>query len=702
MALFFVSYSKISIFLVNLGINYFLIQKMTNSIKPYYLIPLLLLVISCAKTREKVPKKEIKSNIIETYLKNAENRDNNNEDRRENLKKAYTIYVTLEDDVYKREKIAQMSAIYYEFKEYDMCKKLNNKMLRLATKIKDSFGMAKANMNLGIHYQFTKLDTAFSYFSKSNKLYEKLNRYPYEHGKTLISMARILQATKDNIGSEALTIDAIQKFELAKKERYLPTAYTNLGIISNYFEHYDQAISYHLRAIEYAKNSKRKIYRTIASYNNIGNSYRLKKDYKSAKKYYDKALSYKEYLKGNPKTYARLIDNKAYADFLSGEERGLPDLFFKALYIRDSIDHKRGLISNSLHLSEYYQSKGEDSLAIQYATRAKDISLEIDNNEELLKSYQILSEVAPSDEGVQYAHAYIKLSDSLQREERLFRDKFARIEYETDQIKEENQQIAKENDRLIVAVLGLSALFILGYIIFRQKQSNKELLFAQRQQESNQEIYRLLLNQQIKLEEGRQLEQQRMSEELHDGVLGRLFGVRLSLDGINQRANDGFTDARNKYIEELKSIEKEIRLISHDLGTDSISPDVAYADVVESLISDLCEAHSMEFEFENDENIDWDVVNNHKKVNIYRILQESLQNIFKHAQAQKIKISFDYSEDKINLTILDDGIGFNSNKVKKGIGLKNITSRVRQMSGMVDFMSNKGGGTSVLISIPSY
>ena len=67
---------------------------------------------------------------------------------------------------------------------------------------------------------------------------------------------------------------------------------------------------------------------------------------------------------------------------------------------------------------------------------------------------------------------------------------------------------------------------------------------------------------------------------------------------------------------------------------------------------------------------------------------------------QNIKISFDYVDGKINLTILDDGIGFKSDKVKRGIGLKNITSRVSQMSGVVDFISNSESGTKVSVNVP--
>ncbi|RKN00281.1 two-component sensor histidine kinase, partial [Aquimarina sp. AD1] len=359
-----------------------------------------------------------------------------------------------------------------------------------------------------------------------------------------------------------------------------------------------------------------------------------------------------------------------------------------------------GLSTINLHYSEYYKAQVNDSLAKLYALKVKEAAPIVNNNVELLKAYQLLTEVSGSDEGLMYAQKHIKLNDSLIKEERAYVNKFARIQFETEEKVEEIAQISRENQYLVFAILGLSVLSLLGYVIFKQQQSNKELLFEQNQQQSNQEIYRLLLSQQLKLEEGRKLEQHRMSEELHDGVLGRLFGVRLSLDGINQRANDGFTDARNKYIDELKSIEREIRLISHDLGTETLSPDIAYVDVVESLVSDLCTVHKMDFAFANDENIDWETVDDQKKVNLFRIIQESLQNIFKHARAKSVKINFDYVDDKINLTILDDGIGFKSSKVKRGIGLKNITSRVTQMDGVVDFISNQDSGTKVSVGIP--
>ncbi|WP_299440960.1 tetratricopeptide repeat-containing sensor histidine kinase [uncultured Aquimarina sp.] len=651
---------------------------------------------------------ELRFGLIESSLKEAKDKKRSLKERKESLKEAYAISSTLDDGLYKLNQFREISLEYYRVKDLDNFKKHNDKTLDLSIILKDSLNMAKSYFLNGLYYRNSDLGIAYENFDKSEKIYASFDKannldpllYAYDHGKVLTDLAKILRKVKDYSQSEGLTIEAIKKFKLSKNPKYLPLCYTNLGILAKYTERYEASVDYHLQSIEYAKNTNKEVFQTIASYNNIGTVYKSDKKYKKAEEYYNRALSYNDFLNKNPKTFALLLDNLAYVKFLSNDNENIPEAFFESLSIRDSISDIQGISTNTLHLAEYYKSNENDSLAKSFAERAKNAALEVNNNEELLQSYELLSEVSDNENGLVYARKYIRLSDSLVKEERAFRDKLARIRFETEEKVQEIAAISREKELLIFAILGLSVLFLLGYVIFRQQQSNKELLFEQNQQQSNQEIYRLLLSQQLKLEEGRKLEQHRMSEELHDGVLGRLFGVRLSLDGINQRANDGFTESRNKYIDELKSIEKEIRLISHDLGTDTLSPDIAYVDVVESLVSDLCTVHKMEFAFANDENIDWETIDDQKKVNLFRIIQESLQNIFKHARAKSVKINFDYVDDKINLTILDDGIGFKSSKVKRGIGLKNITSRVTQMNGVVDFISNQDSGTKVSVGIP--
>ncbi len=665
------------------------------------------IISSCVNSDKVIESQELKANMIQDLIDNSKLEKISKEEIINNLEKAYGVASTLENNSLKIEKIHEIGITYYSLKDFDNYKKMNERALEISKLINDSLNIAKSYFYLGIHYRKSEIEIAYNNFYEAEKIYTAINtkgrnlkEIAFDRGSVLIDLAQIMRKAKDYGQSESLTIKAIESFEESENNMYLPICYTNLGILAKLSERYEEAIVYHKKAIEFSKGTEKEVLQTLVSLNNIGTVYKSQKRYNEAKNSFNEALSYKDFLSKNPRRHALLLDNLAYVNFLSRDLDSIPELFFRSLDIRERINDHSGISTNTLHLASYYQYIEEDSIAKMYAERSRDICIELQNNEELLKAYQILSEVSDSYTGLGYSKKYIALSDSLVKEERLFRDKFARIRFETEEIAEENLQMSKENQILIIAILGLTALFLLGYIIFRQQQSNKELLFAQTQQESNEEIYRLMLNQQIKLEEGRQLEQKRMSEELHDGVLGRLFGVRLSLDGINQRVKDEFNEARTKYIDELKSIEKEIRLISHDLGTEAIPTDIAYTDAVESLISDLCAAHKIHFEFYNDENIDWEEVDDQKKVNFFRILQESMQNIFKHAQAKSIKINFDYVEDSIKLTILDDGIGFNANKVKRGIGLKNISSRVKQMSGVVQFLSNNNSGTKVSVSVP--
>ena len=119
-----------------------------------------------------------------------------------------------------------------------------------------------------------------------------------------------------------------------------------------------------------------------------------------------------------------------------------------------------------------------------------------------------------------------------------------------------------------VIILLISALLI--YIIITQRSKNKQLRFVQKQQEANEEIYNLMLLQQDKIEEARVIEKKNISQELHDAVLRRLFGTRLSLDSLNMASSEEAINTRSKYIQDLKKIEEDIRKVSHELNTDFI------------------------------------------------------------------------------------------------------------------------------------
>ncbi|MEZ4780719.1 MAG: histidine kinase [Flavobacteriaceae bacterium] len=171
----------------------------------------------------------------------------------------------------------------------------------------------------------------------------------------------------------------------------------------------------------------------------------------------------------------------------------------------------------------------------------------------------MLGQLESGSKGIEYFNEHIRLSDSLLKNERQARDKFTRIEFETDQIIAEKEQISKERLIFLLSSIGILIGAILIYIIISQRAKNKQLRFNQMQQEANEEIYNLMIAQQGKIEEGRAVEKKRISKELHDGILGKLFGTRLNLDTLNLLATPEAIKSRERYISGLKSIEEEIR-----------------------------------------------------------------------------------------------------------------------------------------------
>ncbi|RLD25873.1 MAG: two-component sensor histidine kinase, partial [Bacteroidetes bacterium] len=121
---------------------------------------------------------------------------------------------------------------------------------------------------------------------------------------------------------------------------------------------------------------------------------------------------------------------------------------------------------------------------------------------------------------------------------------------------------------------------------------------------------------------------------------------------------------------------------------------------VKTLIETQTLAYQLEFSLKEDNEIPWDDVSNKTKIHIYRVLQETMQNIYKHANAKHIKISFELKNNVILLAVEDNGSGFNVAKAKKGIGIKNINSRVTEIGGEVEIDSKVDVGTKIIITVP--
>lgn len=238
----------------------------------------------------------------------------------------------------------------------------------------------------------------------------------------------------------------------------------------------------------------------------------------------------------------------------------------------------------------------------------------------------------------------------------------------------------------------------LAYFLRVQRTKNKELIFEREQQKSNEEIFSLMLKQQSNLEEGRLKERHRISEDLHDGVLGKIFGTRIGLGFLNFEGDENDKKKQQLYIEELQNIEKEIRAISHELKSDILSSKVDFYKIIENLIDQKSDLGNFECEINADNEIQWDKISDEIKINLYRITQEALQNCIKYSNATKVDIHFELNDDTLNLFIKDNGIGFNIKEKRKGIGLKNMQSRATKLNGVFKVTSIINKGTTIFVS----
>ena len=123
--------------------------------------------------------------------------------------------------------------------------------------------------------------------------------------------------------------------------------------------------------------------------------------------------------------------------------------------------------------------------------------------------------------------------------------------------------------------------------------------------------------------------------------------------------------------------------------------------MVNNLVENIKEHSDIHFKIITDDKIDWNTVNSLVKMQVYRILQEALQNIEKYAQAKSVVISMIERDQKLNVTITDDGVGFDMNSAKIGIGHKNMQERAAEIKGSCVISSSIGKGTKINLIIPT-
>ncbi|RXR24178.1 ATP-binding protein [Flavobacterium stagni] len=592
--------------------------------------------------------------------------------------------------------------VYFDLGAWEKYKDTSRKLLIYSLKHEDSLYVGLALRYIGnYHYNLKNLDSTFYYYTRSEKLFNKLK--DKENSAVILLKKGIVQLEiNDFLGSDLSLRKAYNLFKDTDEYQKLYATLNTLGSVSVELKEYSRAIYYYNQALSVIKKGKLNNHECQESncLNNLGLLYNELKDYKKSIYYYKLALKDENLIKENPRLYSIIIDNLAYSKLKSNQLSDLPQLFFKSLEKKDKLKDLNSITVVNIHLSEYFANIKDTLNAVYYSDKAISYAKKLNIPLYKIAAYKQASNVNKS-KSLNYSEYYIKLNDSLQMIERTSKDRFARIELETEEILQQKDSLEQKNRSILNYFIGTIAIGALLFFMRAQRAKSRELLLRQAQQRANEDIYKLIISQQNKLEEGRVLEKTRIAKELHDGVLGRLFGLRLNLDGLNHRDDDAAIQERIRCLEELKIIEQDLREISHELSREKYVLVNNFVAIVNNLLEEQAKINPAKLNALIGENVDWDLLSNTTKINLYRILQECLQNINKYANAKNIKVEF--RKDKkgnLVLNITDDGDGFEVDKKSRGIGLKNIVTRTHESDGIIEIKSAPGKGTRISITVP--
>lgn len=257
-----------------------------------------------------------------------------------------------------------------------------------------------------------------------------------------------------------------------------------------------------------------------------------------------------------------------------------------------------------------------------------------------------------------------------------------RIKDSENELQTKNQQLNETNEQLISTQKDLVKATEEKYILIRKEDNTRSTALI----------------------EGQEEERKRLARELHDGIGQMLTGLKLdseqlkSLPFVNEKQRKSFEEHQKLIDETIEAT----RTVSFNLMP-SVLTDFGLSSAIRLLLERTAKGADFKASF-NDltDNI---TIANKIENNLYRITQETLNNIMKHAKAKKVSITLSNEKNKyISLVVIDDGKGFDIKKNKKsrfgGNGLGNLQTRVRLLNGTIKIESEVGKGTSIFVRIP--
>ncbi|SFH28585.1 tetratricopeptide repeat-containing sensor histidine kinase [Pedobacter insulae] len=579
--------------------------------------------------------------------------------------------------------------------------------LQLAERLNDSTSIALAYSDIGNTYmRVNKLKDALSFHLKSYALRENLGLKAQAAGS--ISNISIIYKQLGNY-KDALNYmhRSLKIYEEENDEAKQAVVLNNIGNVYLIYQKFAAAKESYQRAISIARKTNSMSTLAIA-YGGMFKYYYHKADYQNALK---QALIAERYLKSlNMQSDLATVNNNIGQVYEKlGKYEEAMKYFKISLDFRIAMNDQLGIASCYKNIGATYTQLNDYVAGEKYIDKSIAIFKAQGAKDYLREAYDLLG--ALFEQKQDYANALksykgsVELKDSIYSKEATNKINELQIAYETEKKAQQIIMLNKENEiqklilfkRNVSLGVSLGALLLtiaLGFLVFKnlkiKQRANLQKEIIKQQDLATKSI--------LYAEEN---ERKRISADLHDG-LGQLFSaVKMNLSALSNELefkNDVDKTTFQKTLNLVDESCREVRAISHQMAPNVLLKS-GLATAVRDFINKI-DARKLKINLETvglQQRLDQNV-----ETVLYRIIQESVNNVIKHANANTLDIQLIRDEEGINATIEDNGLGFDATLADKfdGIGLKNIRSRVEYLKGQVDFSSQQGAGTLVAIYIP--
>lgn len=634
--------------------------------------------------------------------------------------------------------------VYIELGNYGKALENYKKALQLRQEINDAYGIAASYNNIGYIYkdlgdyekatsnflfalqQFEKLkdreaiaitynylgaislrqknyEEAITYQSKALDIQQQLNDRN-AMGISLQSLANIYGEQKQYSKSLENYFKAQNLYAEVNDLRQLGLVKSNIAELYSRQQLHEKALPYYLEA--------------IGIYQKISNTRSLASFYLSAA---SSLIETKQLT-----TAKKMIDSAAILTAKTGNKEHLKDLYFvESKYHAALGDYKQALQFAKQYTDEKdsllndANVKALTDMKIKYETEKKEQQIVLLNKDNSIKALEIKNQqlqieknlfdlsqnrLALSQADLQLANNKIEiqhqsqliLQQKLDSTEKAKNILALQKTTEIQNLEISNRQLQLNRRNVLIVFLG--AILLLGSLLafsyyrrYKLKQEARmQAAVLQQQEEATKAV--------IEAEEN---ERQRIAKDLHDGVGQMMSAAKMNLSAYE--ANTVFKNEDDKLSFEtiialVDESCKEVRSVSHNMMPNALlknSLSSAIREFIDKLDQKKLQVHLYTEGLE-------DRLDSNIETVLYRVIQECVNNVIKHADANTLDISIVKEPKEVTATIEDNGKGFDiSDKEKfEGIGLKNIRTRVEYLKGTVDFDSSPGKGTLVALHVP--